>query len=139
MVLRLVTLEVKGNSPWVDVAIRETLDTQHAFLLWNIIMMGRESIWASLLGIKNKDCIITDILPSIHDLRTRLLYLNIFGTLKIIKWKIVRQSSTANSFNGGCNLWINEKISIINFRDHRLQLNERNELVFKCRHKGKSK
>ena len=37
------------------------------------------------------------------------------------------------------NLYINEKISIINFKDHRLLLNERNELVFKWRHKVKFK
>ena len=32
-----------------------------------------------------------------------------------------------------------KKISIINFRDRRLQLNERYELVYKCRHKSKFK
>ena len=31
------------------------------------------------------------------------------------------------------------KISIIYFKDHRLLLNEPNELVFKCRHKSKLK
>ena len=54
-------------------------------------------------------------------------------------WKIVRQSSTANSFNGWCNLCIDEKISIINFKDRRQLLNERIELVFKRRHKSKFK
>ena len=43
----------------------------------------------------------------------------------------------ANSFNGRCKLCIDEKISIINFKDCGLLLNERNELVFKCRHTGK--
>ena len=61
------------------------------------------------------------------------------GLTSQIKWKIIRQSSTANNFNGRCNLCIGEKISIINFRDCRLLLNERNELVFKCRYKGKFK
>ena len=56
-----------------------------------------------------------------------------------IKWKIVSQSSTTNSFNGRCNLCIDEKNSIINFKDRRLLLNESNELVFKCRHKSKFK
>ena len=50
-----------------------------------------------------------------------------------IKWKIVRHSSTANSFNGRCNLCLDEKISIINFKNRKLVLKERNELVFKCR------
>ena len=54
-----------------------------------------------------------------------------------IRWKIVRQSSTANSFNGKCNLSIYEKISIIDFKDCWLQLNECNELMFKYRHKSK--
>ena len=49
------------------------------------------------------------------------------------------QPSTANSFNGRCNFCIDEKISKINSKDRRLLLNERNELVFKCRHKSKFK
>ena len=61
------------------------------------------------------------------------------GLTSQIMWKIVRQSSIANTFNGRCNLHIGEKISIINFKDRRLLLNERNELVFQCRHKGKFK
>ena len=56
-----------------------------------------------------------------------------------VKWKIVRQSSIANSFIGRCNLCIDEKIRIINFKDSRLLLNEHYELVFKCRHKSKFK
>ena len=39
------------------------------------------------------------------------------GLTPQIKWKIVTQSSTANSFNGRCNLCIDEKISTINFKD----------------------
>ena len=39
-----------------------------------------------------------------------------------------------NNFNDRCNLCSNEKISIINSKDHRLLLNECNKLVFKCRH-----
>ena len=39
--------------------------------------------------------------------------------------------------NGRWNLCIDEKISVINFKYHGLLLNERNELVFKCRHKSK--
>ena len=61
------------------------------------------------------------------------------GLTPQIKWQIVRQFSTANNFNGRCNMCIDEKISIINFKDHRLLLNERNKLVFKCRHKSKFK
>ena len=38
-----------------------------------------------------------------------------------------------------CNLYIDEKISIIYFRNRKLLLNERNELVFKCTHRGKFK
>ena len=56
-----------------------------------------------------------------------------------IKWKIVRQSSTTNSFNGRCNLHSDKKITLINFKDCKLLLNEHNKLVFKCRHKSKFK
>ena len=61
------------------------------------------------------------------------------GLTSQIKWRIIRHSSTANSFNCWCNLCIDEKISIINFRDRRLLLNEQNELVFKYRRRGKIK
>ena len=56
-----------------------------------------------------------------------------------IKWQIIRHPSTANIFNGRCNLCIDEKEGIINFKNRRLLLNERNELVFKCRHRRKFK
>ena len=65
--------------------------------------------------------------------------LKVQGQTPQLKWKIARQSSTANSFNGRCNLCIDEKIKMINFKDHWLLLNERNEIVFKCRHKSKFK
>ena len=42
-----------------------------------------------------------------------------------------------NSFNGRCKLCTDEKISIMNFKNHRLLLKEQNKPVFKCRHKGK--
>ena len=41
------------------------------------------------------------------------------------------------AINDRCNLCINVKNSIFNFRDRRLLLNEWNELVFKCGHKSK--
>ena len=44
------------------------------------------------------------------------------GLTPQIKWKIIRQSSTAINFNGRCNLCIDEKNSIINFKDRRLLL-----------------
>ena len=47
---------------------------------------------------------------------------------------MVRQSPTANRFNGRCNLYIDEKI-FNNLKSRRLLLNERNEIVFKYRHK----
>ena len=50
-----------------------------------------------------------------------------------------RHTLTVNSFNGRCNLCIDEKINVINYKDSRLLLNEQNELVFKCRHKIKFK
>ena len=80
---RLVTVEVKGNAPWADDAIRRTLYTKRSFPPWNIVMMQRGSILVSPLGIGNKDCIIIDILFPICDLETKPLFVNIFGTLRI--------------------------------------------------------
>ena len=142
-----VTVEEKGNAPWADDVTRRTSYTKRVFPPRNMITMGRRSISVSPLEIGSKHCITTDILSPICDLETKPLYLNIFGTLEPkgsganpqIKWKIIRQSSTATSFNGRCNLCIDEKISKINFKDRRQLLNERNELVSKCRHKIKFK
>ena len=39
------------------------------------------------------------------------------GLSSQIKWKITRHSSTANSFNGRCNLCLDEKISNLNFKN----------------------
>ena len=47
-------------------------------------------------------------------LRNQTAYLKIFGILRKVE---NRQFSTANSFNSRCNLCIEEKISIINFKD----------------------
>ena len=137
---RLVSVEKKGYAPWADDETRRTSYTKRAVLPWNIIMMERGFILGFLLGIGNKNCITTNILSPIRDLKAKPLY---FGNLKYqgltsqIKLKILWQSSTAKSFNSRCNLCINEKISIITFEDYRLLLNERKELMFKCRHKSK--
>ena len=48
-----------------------------------------------------------------------------------IKWKIGRLQLRTASIADLCNLCIDEKISIIDFKDRRLLFNERNELVFK--------
>ena len=61
------------------------------------------------------------------------------GLTHQIKGKLVRLPSTMNSFNGRCNMFNDEKISITNFKNCRLLLNECNKLVFKCRHKSKFK
>ena len=55
----------------------------------------------------------------------------------VVKWKIVRTSNSATNFKGKCPLCISEKIEIILFKDSRKLLNKRNELIAKCRHKGK--
>ena len=94
------------------------------------------------LGIGNKDCIIKDILSSILDLEIKPLYLNVFGALRIknwppkVKWKKGSLQLRIDSMVDVTCVSM-KKISIINFKDRGLLLNERNELVFKCRQNGK--
>ena len=142
----LVTVEEKVNAPWADDDTRRTSYTKRAFLPWNIIMMGRWFILVSPLGIGNKDC-MHNHRHSFSDpgLKKQTTHSKYFRNLKDpplipqIKWKIVRQSLNVNSFNARCNLCIDEKISMINFKDRKLLLNEANELVFECRHENKFK
>ena len=80
--LHLVTVEVKGNAPGVNVAIREMSYTRHAFFLWNIIMIG-ERVYIGISTGNWKQRLYNHILSPIHNFRNRLLYLNIFETLQI--------------------------------------------------------
>ena len=50
-----------------------------------------------------------------------------------------KKSSTLGSFNSRCNICLEEKISNIRHKFTSQQLNERNELIFKCRHKNRFK
>ena len=109
---------------------------------WNIIMWGYIGIYAGhwKQGLYNhihyfsnprhrNQTALSKYICNLHDQ----------GLTPQIKWKIVRQSSTTNSFNGRYKLPLDEKISMINFKDRRLLLKECHELVFKCTHKSKYK
>ena len=124
-----VTVEEKGNVTWADDGTRKMSYTKCAFALWNIIMMGRGFIyWYIHWELETKT-----VSQQTSFLQTALS--KYFWNWKDqeltpqIKWKIVGQSSTMISFNGRCNSCINEKISIINYKDCRLLLNERNKLL----------
>ena len=78
----------------------------------------RERVYIDISSGNRKQWLYNHILSPIHDLETKMLYLDILdfkdqGLIPQIKWKIVRQSSTMNSFNGRCNLCIDKKIRII--------------------------
>ena len=61
------------------------------------------------------------------------------GLTPYIKWKLIRRSSTPVNFKSRCNLCLIEKICIIKYKHTSKLLNQRNELIFKCRHKNKFK
>ena len=52
---------------------------------------------------------------------------------------ILRKSNTPNSFNGRCNLCLEEKIYILKYKYPDKLLNKRSELIARCRHKTKFK
>ena len=59
------------------------------------------------------------------------------GLTPEIEWSILRKSNTPNSFNGRCNLCLEEKIYILNYKWPDKLLNKRSELIARCRHKTK--
>ena len=63
--------------------------------------------------------------------------LNDRGLTAQIKWKLIKKNSEANSLNGRCNICLEEKISILKYKDSREQISKRNELIFKHRHRNK--
>ena len=61
------------------------------------------------------------------------------GLTPEIEWYILRKSNTPNSFNGRCNLCLEEKIHILKYKWPDKLLNKRSELIARCRHKTKFK
>ena len=53
------------------------------------------------------------------------------------KWKILRKTKGYNSTSKSCNLCLTEKLLICEFKDKKNLLNERSEIVSKCRHQNK--
>ena len=54
-----------------------------------------------------------------------------------IKWSILKETSGYNSVTNSCNLCLSEKLVICNFRDKVCLINNRIDLVSKCRHANK--
>ena len=54
-----------------------------------------------------------------------------------ITWEIVAHAQSYKCSNSRCYLCLNEKLAIASFPDKSTLLNQRNELVSKCRHKAK--
>ena len=54
-----------------------------------------------------------------------------------IDWNILKRTSGYNKITKRCNLCLNEKLEICNFKKKHILLNKRNELINKCRHENK--
>lgn len=53
-----------------------------------------------------------------------------------IRWKIIKKCSPYKPNSKNCNLCLNEKYEILTFKGNNL-LNQKNELISKCRHQNK--
>ena len=51
--------------------------------------------------------------------------------------RFIKRLISPSNFRSRCNLCVEEKISIIRYRNTSKLLNQRNELIFKCRHKNR--
>ena len=61
------------------------------------------------------------------------------GLTPEIEWSILKNSNTPNSFDGRCNLFLEEKIHILIHKWPDKLLNQRNDLIATCRHNTKFK
>ena len=52
------------------------------------------------------------------------------------QWKILKRSTTPSCFDGRCNLCLEEKIQIILYFDLVNLLNQRCDLIARCRHQN---
>ena len=141
----LVTVGIRKNAPWANAAPRGMSYTKHSISPMEQQRDGERIYIGISAGNWKQRWYSHRHSFSNPKLRYQTALSKYFWGLKDqglspqIKWKILRHSSAANSFNGRCNLCLDEKISIINFKNRKLLLNKRNELVFKCRHRGKFK
>ena len=71
----------------------------------------------------------TELSKHIWDLKKR-------GTQYEITWEIMRQSNTNNRKSGICNLCLEERFEILKCEK---PLNQRNEMIAKCRHSNSNK
>ena len=56
-----------------------------------------------------------------------------------IQWSILKKSNTQKCFNCRCNLCLEEKIQIMIYPEPEKLLNQRCELIARCRHRNKFK
>ena len=61
------------------------------------------------------------------------------GLIPLIRWNVIKRSTTLSNFRSKCNPCLEEKTSIIKYRNNSKLLNQRNELIFKCHHKNRYK
>ena len=54
------------------------------------------------------------------------------GLTTSVRWNFVNRSTTPSNFRSRCNLCLEEKISILKYRNTSKLLYQRNELIFKC-------
>ena len=61
------------------------------------------------------------------------------GLTPEIQWSILKKSNTRKCFDSRCNLCLEEKIQIMIYPDHEKLLNQKCELIARCRHRNKFK
>ena len=61
------------------------------------------------------------------------------GLTPKVQWKILKRSTTPSSFDSRCNFCLEKKIKIMLYFDPGNLLNQRCDLIARCRHKNKFK
>ena len=59
------------------------------------------------------------------------------GLTPLVRWNLIKRSTTPSNFRSRCNLCQEEKTSIIKYRNTSKLLNQRNELISKRCHKNR--
>ena len=61
------------------------------------------------------------------------------GLTPEIQWSVLKRSNTPSCFDGRCNLCLEEKIQIILYPNPGNVLNQRCDLIARCRHRNRFK
>ena len=98
-------------------------------VLWMVCVIWK-TVYQAIIFLKE----------NVKDKKKLILEVEKYGFMGLtpeIQWRILKRCTTPSCFDGRCNLYLKEKIQIMLYFDPGNPLNQRCDLIARCRHKSK--